>query len=182
MEMRARKSATRGKQVARPAPEPVKAKTADKKALAEKEQLEVKAKTLDTAEKPAAEEEEASVAAPSEEPSPEDLEEVEKETTKAINDLERNDRSMLGRYFREMANHRCSRPTRSSRRRAVFTELEVGFWRALFSHVPAFETVARVIELHVEEVPADVHALRKLAKGVKKTLTKKDQHQVGRGR
>ena len=32
MEMRARKSATRGKQVARPAPEPVKAKPAVKKA------------------------------------------------------------------------------------------------------------------------------------------------------
>jgi RNA polymerase primary sigma factor len=45
--------------------------------------------------------------------------------------------------------------------------------------VPAFETVTRVLESHLEEVPADVAALtaslRKAAKGYKKALLKKEQ-------
>jgi RNA polymerase primary sigma factor len=174
METRARKSATRGKQIARPVPEPVKVKPAEKKAAAEKEQVETKAKVLTAAPKPAAEEEEPAAAEPRDEPSPEDLEEVEKETAKAINDLERNDRSMLGRYFREMANHRVLSPDEELEAARRIHRLEVAYWRALFSHLPAFETVARVIEQHVEELPADVSVLRKLSKG-KKALTKKDQ-------
>src|SRR5690348_9021877 len=101
METRARKTAPRGKQVAPTAPEPVKAKPSEKRALADKEQVEIKAKSMAVVAKPAVEEEEPAAAEPREEPSAEDLEEVEKETAKAINDLERNDRSMLGRYFRE---------------------------------------------------------------------------------
>jgi RNA polymerase primary sigma factor len=128
---------------------------------------------------PAAVEEEASE--PSAEPSSEDLEEVEKETAKAITDLERTDRSMLGRYFREMANHRVLAPDEELEAARRIHQLEVGFWRALFSHVPAFETVTRVLESHLEEVPADVAALtaslRKSAKGYKKALLKKEQAQ-----
>ncbi|MET0341594.1 MAG: sigma-70 family RNA polymerase sigma factor [Polyangiales bacterium] len=110
-----------------------------------------------------------------EEPSPEDLEEVEKDTAKAINDLERTDRSMLGRYFREMANHRVLAPDEELEAARRIHQLEVGYWRALFAHVPAFETVARVLEKHLEEVPADIGGLRKLAKGQKKALPKKEQ-------
>jgi RNA polymerase primary sigma factor len=112
---------------------------------------------------------------PREEPSPEDLEEVEKEAQKAITDLERTDRSMLGRYFREMANHRVLAPAEELEAARRIHQLEVGFWRALFSHVPAFETVARVVELHVEEVPPEIASLRKLAKTFKKALLKKEQ-------
>ena len=90
---------------------------------------------------------EEEVVEPSEEPSPEDLEEVEKETAKAIGDLERNDRSMLGRYFREMANHRVLAPDEELEAARRIHQLEVAYWRALFSHLPAFETVARVLEL-----------------------------------
>jgi RNA polymerase primary sigma factor len=197
MEMRARKPAIRGKQVARPAPEAAKAKPPEKKAASTKgapvkavassakEQAEAKDKALLAAkgvagappvEAKPAEEEEAAPGEPREEPSAEDLEEVEKEAAKAINDLERNDRSMLGRYFREMANHRVLSPDEELEAARRIHRLEVGFWRALLSHLPALETVARVIEQHVEEVPADVAGLRKLVKGAgKKALSKKDQ-------
>ena len=111
------------------------------------------------------------------EPSSEDLEEVEKETAKAISDLERTDRSMLGRYFREMANHRVLAPDEELEAARRIHQLEVGFWRALFSHVPAFETVARVLDHHLEEVPADLGTLRKLSKAHKKPLLKKEQAQ-----
>jgi RNA polymerase primary sigma factor len=206
MEMRARKAAARGKQVARPAAESLKVKAAetavtslsstsaatsasapasklkpkaaDKKAAQAKEELEAKAKLqaqAGGAEAKPAEDEEPATGEPREEPSAEDLEEVEKETAKAINDLERNDRSMLGRYFREMANHRVLSPDEELEAARRIHRLEVGYWRALLSHLPALETVARVIEQHVEEVPPDVANLRKMAKGVKKALAKKDQ-------
>jgi RNA polymerase primary sigma factor len=113
---------------------------------------------------------------PSEEPSPEDLEEVEREAAKAINDLERNDRSMLGRYFREMANHRVLSPDEELEAARRIHELEVGYWRRLLSHVPAFEAISRVLEAHLEEQPAEVAVLRKFAKGgAKKALAKADQ-------
>ena len=167
MEMPARKSMARVK----PAAQPVvlaKAKPVEKRAT---EQQEVETKPKAAAEEPAA----ADPTEVRDEPSPEDLEEVEKEAQKAIGDLERNDRSMLGRYFREMANHRVLSPDEELEAARRIHQLEVGFWRALFSHIPAFETVARVIEKHVEEVPPEVATLRKLAKGQKKALPKKEQ-------
>jgi RNA polymerase primary sigma factor len=155
----------------------VKAKPSEKRALADKEQVEIKAKSMAIVAKPAGEEEEPAAAEPREEPSAEDLEEVEKDTAKAINDLERNDRSMLGRYFREMANHRVLAPDEELEAARRIHRLEVGYWRALLGHLPALETVARVIEQHVEEVPPEIALLRKLAKAGagKKPLTKKDQ-------
>jgi hypothetical protein len=39
------------------------------------------------------------------------------------------------------------------------------------------EAVARVLETHLEELPADVNNLRKLARTAKKVLTKKEQQQ-----
>jgi RNA polymerase primary sigma factor len=161
--------------VAAPAGKPEK--KADKKG--DKRDLEAKAKLAAEAPegaqaKPANEEPEAP-SEPSEEPSPEDLEEVEREAAKAINDLERNDRSMLGRYFREMANHRVLSPDEELEAARRIHELEVGYWRRLLSHVPAFEAISRVLEAHLEEQPAEVAVLRKMAKGAKKALTKNDQ-------
>jgi RNA polymerase primary sigma factor len=109
------------------------------------------------------------------EPSPEDLEEVEKETAKSVGDVERNDRSMLGRYFREMANHRVLAPDEELEAARRIHQLEVAFWRALLGHVPAFEAVARVIERYLPEPPPELAQLRKLSKAVKKTLPKKEQ-------
>jgi RNA polymerase primary sigma factor len=176
MEMRARKSVARGKQVSRSAGAQPSA-AAEQVTLAKKQEVETtKAKAQGQVEAaPAAEVEEGGEPEIRDEPSPEDLEEVEKETAKAIGDLERNDRSMLGRYFREMANHRVLSPDEELEAARRIHQLEVAYWRALFSHIPAFETVARVLEHHLEEVPADVGVLRKLSKGLKKALAKKDQ-------
>jgi RNA polymerase primary sigma factor len=163
MEMPARKSMARVKQTAQSASTP-KAKPAENRA-SEQPAAEVKTEQAEPAE----------ATEVRDEPSPEDLEEVEKEAQKSVGDLERNDRSMLGRYFREMANHRVLSPDEELEAARRIHQLEVGFWRALFTHVPAFETVARVIEHYVEEVPAELATLRKLAKGQKKALPKKEQ-------
>ena len=181
MEMRAGKSKARGKTVSRPqlaeteeAPVAKQDKKADKRDAEAKAKAPVQAEAVATeAAEPKLEEEPESS-----EPSPEDLEEVEREAAKAINDLERNDRSMLGRYFREMANHRVLSPDEELEAARRIHELEVAYWRALLSHVPAFEAISRVLESHIEELPADVAVLRKLAKGTtgaKKALAKKDQ-------
>lgn len=111
-----------------------------------------------------------------EEPSSDDLEEVERETAKAVTDLERTDRSMLGRYFREMANHRVLSPDEELEAARRIHELEVAYWRSLLSHLPAFEAVSRVLERHIPEAPpAEVGMLRKMAKAAKKALNKKEQ-------
>jgi RNA polymerase primary sigma factor len=197
MEMPARKSVARVKQAAQPVAMVAPAKPLEKLAKPLAKPLEKLAKPLEKAlgdkakplEKRTPEQQELDAklkvapqpeavvesTEPAVEPSPEDLEEVEKESQKAVGDLERNDRSMLGRYFREMANHRVLAPDEELEAARRIHQLEVGFWRALFSHVPAFESVARVIEQHVEEVPPDLNTLRKLAKGQKKALLKRDQ-------
>jgi RNA polymerase primary sigma factor len=173
MEMPARKSA-RVKPVAQPS-QVVRAKLATLPATEKKPVVEAKARASDgTATTAAPVEETAADTEVREEPSPEDLEEVEKETAKAVNDLERTDRSMLGRYFREMANHRVLAPDEELEAARRIHQLEVGFWKALFSHLPAFETVARVLEHHLDEIPSEIGQLRKLAKG-KKALPKKEQ-------
>ena len=161
------------KPAAAAAPKAAKQTKAQEKAAAAQE--EAKAKLQGAAAPQPEVEEDRTDAEPRDEPSPEDLEEVEKETAKAIGDLERNDRSMLGRYFREMANHRVLSPDEELEAARRIHQLEVAYWRALFSHVPAFETVARVLDLHLEELPPEVATLRKLAKAPKKALTKSDQ-------
>jgi RNA polymerase primary sigma factor len=219
MEMRARKTKTRGKPLSRPplaetspvaksekpsdkaekkaekrdtvAPVAAQSTRADakgKSAKAETAKAAAAAATATPGAPVAAKpEEETEVAEapvePGEEPSAEDLEEVEREAQKAINDLERNDRSMLGRYFREMANHRVLAPDEELEAARRIHELEVGYWRALLAHLPAFEAISRVLEAHItEQVPAEIATLRKLAKGTtgtgtgaKKALVKKDQ-------
>jgi RNA polymerase primary sigma factor len=188
MEMPARKSTARVKQVAQSSQTTttervveravvvVKAKSSVRPASAEKKAPEKLAAAPAAASAVAdTSREEEAADAPKEEPSQEDLEEVEKETAKAISDLERTDRSMLGRYFREMANHRVLAPDEELEAARRIHQLEVGYWRALFTHVPAFESVARVLELHLEEIPAELHNLRKLAKNYKKPLLKKEQ-------
>ncbi len=126
---------------------------------------------------PAEEAEATEAREPAEEPSSDDLEEVERETVKAVADVERNDRSMLGRYFREMANHRVLSPDEELEAARKIHELEVGFWRALFSYPPAVEAVVRVLEAHLQELPVEVGNLRKLARTAKKTMSKKEQQQ-----
>jgi RNA polymerase primary sigma factor len=190
MEQSARKSTARVKQVAQStqatqspvSQKTVKAKLVEKRASAAKAEVEAKVAAVPVGQAPAAvvapvTSTDEEVVEPREEPSSEDLEEVEKETAKAISDLERTDRSMLGRYFREMANHKVLAPDEELEAARRIHQLEVGFWRALFSHVPAFESVARVLDHHLEEVPAELGNLRKIVKTYKKPLLKKEQAQ-----
>jgi len=81
--------------------------------------------------------------------------------------------STLSKYFREMAQHRVLTPQEEVAAAQEVERLEIAYWEALFSYSPAYETVASVLERHLEPatVPAEIAALRKLAQGVKRTTS-----------
>jgi RNA polymerase primary sigma factor len=82
--------------------------------------------------------------------------------------------STLSKYFREMAQHRVLTPQEEVAAAQEVERLEIGYWEALFSYSAAYETVASVLERHIEAalVPAvDIAAMRKLAKTAKRTAT-----------
>jgi RNA polymerase primary sigma factor len=78
--------------------------------------------------------------------------------------------STLSKYFREMAQHRVLTPKEEVEAAQEVERLEIGFWQALLSYAPAFETVASVLERHVTEepLPAELVPLRKLARAAKR--------------
>jgi RNA polymerase primary sigma factor len=86
--------------------------------------------------------------------------------------------STLSKYFREMAQHRVLTPQEEVTAAKEVERLEIGYWEALFSYSPAYETVASVLERHIEPalIPADIAAMRKLSKTAKRTsaATKKE--------
>jgi RNA polymerase primary sigma factor len=82
--------------------------------------------------------------------------------------------STLSKYFREMAQHRVLTPQEEVAAAQEVERLEIGYWEALFSYSAAYETVASVLERHIEAalVPAaEIAAMRKLAKTAKRTTT-----------
>lgn len=93
-----------------------------------------------------------------------------KDAEKALKELERQGAgdSTLSRYFREMASHRVLTPQEEIDAARKVEELEIGYWKALFSYPSCFETVASVVEERVEEVPAGIANMRKLAKSAKR--------------
>ncbi|MEZ4254407.1 MAG: sigma-70 family RNA polymerase sigma factor [Polyangiales bacterium] len=103
------------------------------------------------------------------EPSPEQLEKEEAETKRALKDMERHSGgdSTLSRYFREMANHRVLTPAEEVEAAQTVERLEIGYWEALFSYPPAFETVACVLDVVLPEPVPELAVLRKMAKGSK---------------
>ncbi len=107
----------------------------------------------------------------SEEPSPEQLERARTEAEKALKELERQGAgdSTLSRYFREMAGHRVLTPQEEIDAARKVERLEIAYWEALFSYLPCFETVAAIIENHLEAPIAELVALRKMARGAKRT-------------
>ncbi len=112
------------------------------------------------------------------EPSLAQLERARTEAEKALRELERQGAgdSTLSRYFREMANHRVLTPQEEIEAAQLVERLEIGYWLALFDYPSAFETVGAVIEKHVETVPPEVAAMRKLARAAKaKKLPKPQQ-------
>ena len=103
------------------------------------------------------------------EPTADQLEKAQKEAEKALRDLERQGAgdSTLSRYFREMACHRVLTPQEEVEAAKRVERLEIAFWEALLAYPSCFETVAKVIEAHVEEVPEELLAMRKLARSAK---------------
>ena len=97
---------------------------------------------------------------------------AKKDTDKVLKDLERQGAgdSTLSRYFREMACHRVLTPQEEIEAARKVEQLEIGYWEALLSYPPCFETVASVIERNVpeEEPCTQLPALRKLAKSAKR--------------
>jgi RNA polymerase primary sigma factor len=83
--------------------------------------------------------------------------------------------STLSKYFREMAQHRVLTPQEEVAAAQEVERLEIAYWEALFAYSPAYETVASVLERHLEEQPPEIAALRKLAKTAKRTVTTKKE-------
>src|SRR5690554_290245 len=103
------------------------------------------------------------------EPSREQLERARTEAEKALKELERQGAgdSTLSRYFREMANHRVLSPQEEIEAAKEVEALEIDYWVIFFSYVPAFETVAQAVEvhlIHIDQNPEEFVALRKMAK------------------
>ncbi|MDH5675657.1 MAG: sigma-70 family RNA polymerase sigma factor [Myxococcales bacterium] len=74
----------------------------------------------------------------------------------------------LSKYFREMAQHRVLTPQEEVEAALTVERLEIAYWEALLSYVPAFETVASVLERCLEEAAPEVAQLRKVAKLAKR--------------
>ncbi|MEC7521900.1 MAG: sigma-70 family RNA polymerase sigma factor [Myxococcota bacterium] len=113
------------------------------------------------------------------EPDKKQLAEADAEAKKALKEFERQGGgdSTLSKYFREMANHRVLTPQEEVEAAQEVERLEIGYWEALFSYAPAFETVAAVIERYVTEEPLpEVAVMRKMARSATRgKLSKKSQ-------
>ena len=97
------------------------------------------------------------------------------DTEKVFKQLDRESGgdSTLSRYFREMAQHRVLTPKEEVEAAVLVERLEIGFWEALLSYAPAYETVASVVERHIAldpelKVPEELATLRKLARVAKR--------------
>ncbi len=109
-------------------------------------------------------------AAPSVEPSKEQLEKARVESEKALKEFERQGAgdSTLTRYFREMIGHRVLTPQEEIEAAKQVERLEIAYWEALLSYPSCFESVAAVIEARVKEEPLpEIASLRKLCKSAK---------------
>jgi RNA polymerase primary sigma factor len=111
-------------------------------------------------------EEEAEEVSGEGEPSKEDLAEAQAEAEKALKEMERQGGgdSTLSRYFREMAGHRVLQPHEEVEAAKEVERLEIGYWEALLSYPLALETVAKVLDEHLEAPIEDVATLRKMSK------------------
>jgi RNA polymerase primary sigma factor len=126
--------------------------------------------TASSAARPTAVEAGSAKATAGAEPTKEQLEKARVESEKALKEFERQGAgdSTLTRYFREMIGHRVLTPQEEIEAAKRVERLEIAYWEALLSQPACFETVATVIEFHVEEPLAELAALRKLARTAKR--------------
>jgi RNA polymerase primary sigma factor len=118
-----------------------------------------------------------------EEPTGAQLAEAQREMEKALKDMKRQTSgdSTLSRYFREMASHAVLQPAEEVRAAQAVERLEIGYWKALFSYAPAFDTIAAGLAQSLAavpvEVPEEVAAMQKLCRTANKQgkLLKKTQ-------
>ncbi|MEM1417339.1 MAG: sigma-70 family RNA polymerase sigma factor [Myxococcota bacterium] len=103
-------------------------------------------------------------------PSSAQLAKARTDAEKALKELERQGAgdSTLSRYFREMACHQVLTPQEEVEAARKVEELEIAYWKALFSYLPCFETVAAVIESNVSDPVPQLAAMRKLVKSAKR--------------
>ena len=112
------------------------------------------------------------------EPTEDQLRKADADARKALKEMERHGGgdSTLSRYFREMAGHRVLTPLEEVEAAQEVERLEIGYWEALLSYIPAFETVACVLDVHLEEPVAELATLRKMIKGARRgKLAKRTQ-------
>jgi len=104
-----------------------------------------------------------------EEPTLAEMEQAEKEAKRALKAMERQGGgdSTLSRYFREMACHRVLTPQEEVLAAKDVERLEIGFWVAILSYPSAYETVANILDRHLEKPLPEVALMRKLAKNAK---------------
>jgi RNA polymerase primary sigma factor len=74
----------------------------------------------------------------------------------------------LSKYFREMAQHNVLTPDQEVEAAKEVERLEIAYWEALFSYVPAYETVISALERHLEEPLPQIAQLRKVSKLAKR--------------
>jgi RNA polymerase primary sigma factor len=93
-----------------------------------------------------------------EEPTGAQLAEAQREMERALKDMKNKSGgdSTLSRYFREMASHPVLQPQEEVKAAQDVERLELGYWKALFSYAPAFDTVAIVLDKCLREVPVEV--------------------------
>ena len=93
-----------------------------------------------------------------EEPTGAQLAEAQREMERALKDMKNKagGDSTLSRYFREMANHPVLQPQEEVKAAQDVERLELGYWKALFSYAPAYDTIALVLEKCLKEVPVEV--------------------------
>jgi RNA polymerase primary sigma factor len=102
------------------------------------------------------------------------------DTEKVIKALQRESAgdTMLSKYFREMAQHRVLTPAEEVVCAEDVLRLEIGYWEALLSYTPAFETVVTVLErflvdVEAERQPTELAALRRQARALRSRRLKK---------
>jgi RNA polymerase primary sigma factor len=104
------------------------------------------------------------------EPTEAQLRKADAEARRALKEMERHGSgdSTLSRYFREMSTHRVLTPQEEVECAKEVERLEIAYWEALLSYVPAFETVGCVLDGHLPDGLAELGALRRMAKGARR--------------
>ena len=113
-----------------------------------------------------------------EEPTPDEIRRSEVDAARALREMERHGAgdSTLSRYFREMSVHRVLTPQEEVAAAVEVERLELAYWEALMAYVPAYDTVACVLEGQVPEPLPEIAIMRRLGRTARRgKLSKRSQ-------